>query len=120
MKILTQIPSILLAFLFLFGGLNFFFNFVPNPPMTGNPAKFMELFGGTGYMTVIKVLEVIGGVLILFPMRRALALVILTPIVVNILLFEIYISNAPSVGIVLAILAIITIYQERDKFKGIV
>jgi hypothetical protein len=120
MKILPQMPSILLAFLFLFGGLNFFFHFVPNPPMTGNPAKFMDLFGGTGYMNVIKVLEVIGGILILFPTKRALALLILTPIVVNILLFEIYISKEPSVGIVLAILAIIAIYQERDKYKGII
>jgi putative oxidoreductase len=120
MKILAQIPSILLAFLFLFGGLNFFFGFVPNPPLTGNPAKFMELFAGTGYLRVIKILEIVGGSLILFPTRRALALVILTPIVVNILLFEIFISNEPSVGIVLAILAVIAIYQERDRFKGIV
>jgi hypothetical protein len=44
----------------------------------------------------------------------------LTPIIVNILLFEIFISNEPSVGIVLAVLAIIAIYQEKDKFKGIV
>jgi hypothetical protein len=120
MKILSHIPSALLAFLFLFGGLNFFFNFVSTPPLTGNTGKFMELFGATGYMAVIKMLEILGGALIVFPKRRALAMLILTPIVLNIVLFELCISHEPSIGIAMAILSIFVIYQEKEKFKAIV
>jgi hypothetical protein len=80
----------------------------------------MELFGATGYMAVIKVLETLGGSLIVFPKRRALAMLILTPIVLNIVLFELCISHEPSIGIAMAILSIFVIYQEKEKFKAIV
>ena len=62
MKVLTHVPGAVLAFLFLFGGINYFFPMSPMPAMTGNPAKFMELFGGTGYMTAIKALEILQAV----------------------------------------------------------
>ena len=85
--------------------------------MTGKPLDFMKLFGGTGYMTVIKVLEVIGGLLIIFPAQRAKAILILGPIAVNILLFEIYIAGAVGVGAVLVLLVLIQAYIDQAKFK---
>ncbi len=120
MKLLKHVPAALLAFLFLFGGLNFFFHFVPDPAMTGKPLDFMVLFGGTGYMTVIKVLEVLGGLLILFPAHRAKALLIIGPIAVNILLFEIYIAGAVGVGAVLILLVLAQAFIDQDKFKALI
>jgi hypothetical protein len=70
-------------------------------------------------MTVVKVLEVIGGVLILVPGKRALGLTILAPITVNILLFELCLAHTPSVGVALTVLSGIIAYQERDKFKAL-
>ena len=87
--------------------------------MTGKPLEFMKLFGGTGYMTVIKVLEVIGGLLIIFPAHRAKAILILGPIAVNILLFEIYISGGVGIGAVLVLLVLIQAYFDQAKFKAI-
>ncbi len=119
MKLLKHVPAAALAFLFLFGGLNFFFHFVPDPAMTGKPLDFMVLFGGSGYMTAIKVLEVIGGLLILFPTHRAKALLILGPISVNILLFEIYIAGGVSIGAVLILLILVQAFIDQDKFKAL-
>lgn len=119
MKLLKHVPAALLAFLFLFGGLNFFFHFVPDPALTGKQLDFMVLFGGSGYMTVIKVLEVIGGVLILFPAHRAKAILILGPIAVNILLFEIYIAAGVGVGAVVVLLVLAQAFIDQDKFKAL-
>jgi hypothetical protein len=106
-KVLDLLPSVLVGALFLFGGLNFFFNFVAQPPMTGDAGAFME------------VLEVVGGALILFPGKRALGLTILAPITVNILLFELCLAHQPGVGIALTVLSAIIAYQEKDKFKAL-
>jgi putative oxidoreductase len=119
MKIVKQIPAFLLAFLFLFGGLNHFFNFVPNPPMTGEPLAFMELFGKSGYMTVIKICEVLFGLLLLIPKTRALGYILIAPIAVNILIFELHIAHAPGIGIALVALTALGIYFNKEKYMGI-
>ncbi len=120
MKVLTHVPGAVLAFLFLFGGINYFFPMSPMPAMTGNPAKFMELFGGTGYMTAIKALEILGGVLIILPALRAKALLILGPITVNIMFFEFFIQGTPGIGILLVALVGVQAYIDKAKFKVLV
>jgi putative oxidoreductase len=87
--------------------------------MQGDMATFMQLFGSTGYMTVIKVLEVAIGLLLLLPKTRALALLLIAPITVNILLFEVCISKAPGIGVALVLINAIGIYLNREKYWGI-
>jgi hypothetical protein len=119
MKVLTHVPGAVLAFLFLFGGINFFYPIAPMPVLTGNEGKFMELFGGTGYMIVIKALEILGGVLIILPTQRAKALLILGPIALNIFFFELFIQGAPGVGILLVALVGVQAYIDKAKFKAL-
>lgn len=119
MKLIKHLPAAALAFLFLFGGLAFFFHFVPEPPLAGKQLAFMSLLGGSGYMAVIKVLEIIGGLLIIFPAHRSKALLILGPIAVNILLFEIYIAGGVGVGAVIVFLVLAQVFIDQDKFKAL-
>jgi hypothetical protein len=119
MKYIKHVPAFLLAFLFLFAGINYFFPLAPMPTMTGNQKAFFDLFGPTGYMAVIKVIEIIGGILILLPARRALAITLLAPISLNIFLFELCILAAPGIGIALIALNAIVIFQEKEKFKSL-
>ncbi len=69
MKKLPCIVALLLGVAFMFYGLNFFLKFVPTPsPEPGTPAaNFIGAMYVSGYLTVIKVLEVIGGALLIFP-----------------------------------------------------
>ena len=120
MKVLTHVPGAVLAFLFLFGGINFFYPIAPMPVLTGNEGKFMELFGGTGYMTVIKALEILGGVLVILPTQRAKALLILGPIALNIFFFEIFIHRGVGVGILLVALVGVQAYIDKAKFRALV
>ncbi|CAM4175169.1 DoxX family protein [Aquirufa beregesia] len=119
MKYLKLVPTFLLAFLFLFGSINFFFEFVPPPPMSGNQALFFNLMVPTGFMKVVKILEIIGAILLLIPSKRALSLLILSPIALNILLLELLVLGGLGAGPLLIILIGIIAYQEFDKFKAL-
>ncbi len=120
MKIAKQIPAYLLAFVFIVFGAMYFLHLMKIPPMTGDQLTFMTLFGGSGYMTFIKTLEVIFGVLLVFPKTRALGLLLILPIVVNILCFEVFIAHKPEIGVVLLVINFAGIYFNKEKYVGIV
>jgi hypothetical protein len=120
MNILKQIPSLLLAIVFVVFGANYFFNFMPMPAPTGNVKAFFDLFYPTKYLLVVKTLEVVVGVFSFLKPSRALALLLIAPIVVNILLFELLIAQAPGIGVLLVILNAVAIYQHKDKYIGII
>jgi len=120
MKIAQQVPVYLLAIVFLVFGLNFFFQFLPMPPMTGDAGTFVGLLYTTKYLTLVKTLEVILSIMLFLKSTRSLALILISPIIVNIFLFEILIAQKPGIGVVLLILAAIAIYLNRQKYMSIV
>jgi putative oxidoreductase len=119
MKIVKLLPAFIIAFLFLFSSAVYFFKFIPTPPMEGDIAIFNKLFGDSGYMAMIKVLEIITAILLILPKTRALGYVFAMPIVLNILFMEIFIAKQPGIGIVLVILAGIGLYLNKEKFESI-
>ncbi len=119
MNVVKQIPAYLLGALFVFGGAAFLFKLAPEEPMTGNPETFMKLFGSTGYMTTIKVCELLFGILVLIPKTRALGLLLLAPIVANILLFELHIAKQPGIGVALVVVLALAMYFNKEKYSSI-
>ena len=122
---LTLIAGGLLGLLFLVFGLNFFLNFLPMPPLPeGSPAEaFMGAAYITGFLTFVKVLEIIGGILVAVPKTRNFGLLILGPIIVNILAFHIFIVGgglfqAPVV--IVTVLAAFLLWSERSAFCSLV
>ncbi len=117
MKIAQIIASVLLGGLFLFAGLFFFFGTLPPPPPTDTVmGMFSAAFMDTGYMHFVKVLEVLGAALLLIPRTRVLGLLILSPIIVNIVAFHVFITEgAGLVGapLLAAFLAIFLIWSHR-------
>jgi putative oxidoreductase len=121
MNIVKQIPFYLLAIVFVVFGAMYFLHMMPEPKdMTDNMKSFITLFGGTGYMNVIKALEIIGGLLLLLPKTRAMGMCIVAPICVNILLFELLIAKQPGIGIALVLLCVLAIYSIKQKFAGVI
>ena len=120
MNIVKQIPAYLLGALFVFGGIIYLFKFAPEQPLTGNPETFMKLLGGSGYMTIIKMCELFFGILVIIPKTRALGLILLAPIVINILLFDLYIAKTPGIGIALVVVNALAIYLIKEKYSSIV
>lgn len=121
MKILSWIARILLFLIFAVLGSNHWLKFIPIPPMPeGDPGTFADILFRTGYMDVIKFLEVTGGILVLTGRFTPLGLAILIPITVNILLFTTLVwpqFNPP--GTIALLLEIFLIYVEWPRVKGI-
>ena len=92
-RIATLVVRTLLGLAFVVFGLNFFFNFMPLPPMSGPPANFMGALFATGYMfPMIKGVEILGGLMLLTGRFVPLGLLLLAPIVVNIAAFHIFLT----------------------------
>jgi putative oxidoreductase len=125
MKYAPTIAGILLGLLFIMSAVVVLFNLVQMPPPPdGTPAAmFMSAFGPTGYMTFVKVLELIGGLLVAVPRTRNYGLLVLGPILLNILAFHVFILKGAMlldpmlVGIVLLVLYLL--WVERKKFAGL-
>ena len=84
------LSGFLLGLVFVVFGLNFFFHFLPVPsPEEGSAAAaFMGAAYSSGLLTAVKLIEIIGGICVALPRSRNLGLLLLGPIVVNILLYQ--------------------------------
>ncbi len=125
MKYIPSIAGGLLGALFVMSGVVVLFNLMSAPPPPeGTPAAhFMAAFGPTGYMTFIKVLEVVGGLLVAIPKTRNFGLLVLGPIIVNILAFHIFIMKGATLGdpmlIFICLLAAYLLWCGRKQFAGL-
>ncbi len=88
MKIAALIARILLGLLFLFVGLNAFFNFVHPPPIPGLAGQFTAVFLQSHYVMYVGAIEIIASILLLTKQFVPLALVLLAPVLFNILVFH--------------------------------
>lgn len=120
MKAATIFVRILLGLVFVVFGLNGFFHFIPLPKMSGHPADFMGAMAATGYLRVIQVLQIVGGVLLLLGRFVPLGLTLLGPIVVNIVLFHVFMDRAGlPMAIGVAACSLFLLFSYRSSFAGI-
>ncbi|MCX6209153.1 MAG: DoxX protein [Bacteroidetes bacterium] len=117
---IKHIPAYLLALVYLIFGLNFFIHFIAMPPMDGNAGAFAGLLYSTGFLAFVKVLEISSGLLLLIPKTRALAYLLIAPITVNILLFELFMVGKPGIGLLLVILNAVGIFLNKEKYISII
>lgn len=115
------VVRILLGLPFVVFGVNYFLPFLPmpTPNFPENAMKFITALGASGYMNVVKVLEVAGGSLVLSGRFVPLGLVILTPIAVNIALFDLLLVGQPGLGVGLAVLCFLLVLAYRSHFAGV-
>lgn len=124
-KILPIIAGILLGLQFIMAAVMVLFNLVkaPPPPEGSPAAMFFGAFGPTGYLTFVKIFELIGGVLVAIPKTRNFGLLVLGPIILNILAFHIFVTKGEGVFnpmlLFIVALALYLLWVERKKFAGL-
>ena len=121
MRIVFVIARILLGLAFVVLGLNAFLNFLNmGPPPTGLAGQFMSALFQSHYYWVVATLQIAGGVLLLINRYVPLGLVLLGPVIVNILLYHIFLNPAGfGLAIVVTVLWFIVFYAYRQYFSGI-
>ena len=122
MKVATIIARVLLGLMFVVFGSNVFFHFIPMPPQKPSLATdFSKALMESNYMYVVGFLQVAGGLLILIGRYVPLGLTLLGPVIVNILLFHIFLEpTGLPIAIVVAVLALFLLWRYRTNFAGLV
>jgi uncharacterized membrane protein YphA (DoxX/SURF4 family) len=121
MKIVVLIARLLLGLIFVVFGLNGFLNFIDMGPMpSGLAGQFIAALALSHYFWVVAALQVIGGALLLVNRFVPLGLVLLGPVIVNIILYHVFLNHAGMLmAVVVAILWLIVFYGHRRYFSGI-
>ena len=121
MKIVFLVARLLLGLIFLVFGLNGFLNFISMGPMpTGLAGQFIGALVMSHYFWVVAALQVAGGALLLVNRFVPLALVLLGPVIVNIILYHVFLNPIGALpAIVVTILWLIVFYAHRQYFSGI-
>ncbi|SRR5216684_4991492 len=121
MKIVNLVARLLLGLIFVVFGLNGFLNFLNMGPLpSGFAGQFIIALAASHYLWVIAGLQVVGGVLLLVNRFVPLALVLLGPVIVNILLYHVFLNRSGAqLAILGTILWFIVFYGHRQYFSGI-
>ena len=121
MKIVILIARLLLGLIFVVLGLNGFLNFLSMGPMpTGLAGQFIGALFQSHYFWVVAGLQIVGGLLLLVNRFVPLALVLLGPVIVNILLYHLFLNPAGiALAILVTILWFVVFYGHRQYFSGI-
>ena len=121
MRILTLIARLLLGLMFVVLGLNGFLNFLNMGPMpSGLAGQFIVALAVSHYFWVVAALQIAGGALLLVNRYVPLGLVLLGPVIVNIILYHVFLNpSGAGLAIAAAILWGIVFYSHRQAFSGI-
>ena len=121
MNKLPLIARIILGLIFTVFSINFFVPFLPMPEPTPEAGAFLGALMDSGYMFYfIKIVELIGGVMLLIGICIPFALLLLAPIVVNIFLFHIFLDPAGFLmGLFIFLLEFYLLYHYRSVFSNI-
>ena len=122
MKYVDIAAHILLGLVFAVFGLGGLFHLFPQPELDQEAAFFMSGLSANAYfMVVLKLVEAVGGILLLIRRWVPLALVLLAPVVVQIFLFHAFLAPAglPMAVALVVLEAYLGFVVYRQSFKAV-
>ncbi|MFC7347527.1 MauE/DoxX family redox-associated membrane protein [Chryseobacterium zhengzhouense] len=123
MKIIKFIISLLFGLMFINAGLNKFLNYMPMPKPTPEQMKIFEAFNQLHWlMPLVGAVEVIGGLLFIFPKTRALGSIVILPVMAGIILHVFTIDKSPmnmSIAGILFLINLGMIFDNKEKYKAL-
>jgi putative oxidoreductase len=122
MKTTVIISRILLGFIYLVFGLDYFLHFIPYQPLhTGKTGAFVAGLKGVGYFyPMLKSIQIAGGISLLVDRYAPFSAVVLFPVSLNVLLFHtILVPSGWLMGVVLIVPNLILGYGYRKYYRGL-
>ncbi|WP_312171736.1 DoxX family protein [Chryseobacterium sp.] len=124
MKAVKFILSLLFGLMFINAGLNKFFNYMPMEKPTPEQMKVLSAFGEIAWlMPLVGAVEVIGGLLFIFPKTRALGAIVILPVMVGIVAHVFTLDKSPSMMATVGVMFLINLWMiidNREKYKHLV
>ncbi|MDQ3199132.1 MAG: hypothetical protein M3Q46_08105 [Verrucomicrobiota bacterium] len=120
MKVVILIVRSLLGLAFVVFGLNGFLHFIPmDPPAPDGPAgQFFAAVTSTGYMKVVFLCQIAGGLMLLLNLLPVLGLTILCPVIFNIVLFHLTMEpKGLGMAIGFALVALFLVWAYWDHYQ---
>jgi uncharacterized membrane protein YphA (DoxX/SURF4 family) len=121
MKYAIIIVRVLLGLMFAVLGSNAFLHFIPMPELQGDAGAFMGALIHSGYIYAIATLQVAGGLCLLLGGRFvALGLTLLGPVIVNIVLYHIFLDpSGLGMAVCVSVFTLFLLWVYRHKFPAI-
>lgn len=115
----AHLPRVLLGLVFAVFGAAGLLHLLPAQPMPeGIAGIYMQALGGTYLMTLVKVTELVAGLMLLSNRFVALGAVLLAPVVVNILACHaLVLQSGVGLPLVLVVLLGVLAWQHREAYR---
>lgn len=119
MKIVKTIFCTLFGLMFINAGLDKFLHYMPMPEMPAEMMKINEAFGTIVWlMPLVGFIELLGGLLFIFPKTRALGAIVILPVMVGIIIHNaVYMPEGLAIAGVFLIVNIWMIRDNWEKYK---
>jgi uncharacterized membrane protein YphA (DoxX/SURF4 family) len=121
MKIAMIIVRTLMGLLFLFASITFLLNLFPQPELTGGIKTFFDGMAATGYFfTLLKVTELVCGLMFVTGRFVPLATVVIAPVIINIFLVHLFLEpSGLPIAIFLVFANAFVAYYYRSSYAGL-
>lgn len=124
MKIIKFILCLLFGLMFINAGLNKFFNYMPMEKPTPEQMKLFAAFGEISWlMPLVGIVEIIGGLLFIFPKTRTLGAIVILPVMVGIVVHIFTMDKTPTNMAITGILFLINLWiiiDNREKYRAMI
>lgn len=121
MKKVNLVVRILLGLMVLVFGINKFLQFMPMPSLPASAGEFMGALAKSGYIfPFVAIVEIVTGLLLLINKFKALALIVLFPVMLNAFLFHLFLDLPGIGGAALAIIMnAFLMISEKESYQGL-
>ncbi|OBW43181.1 DoxX [Chryseobacterium sp. MOF25P] len=124
MKIIKLIISILFGLMFINAGLNKFLNYMPMEKPTPEQMELFAAFDKIFWLLpLVGAVEILGGLLFIFPKTRALGAIVILPVMVGIVIHNFMMDKSPmgmSIAGVLFLINLWMIIDNKEKYRALV
>lgn len=123
MKIIKFIICLLFGLMFINAGLNKFLNYMPIEKPTPEQMELFAAFEKIFWlMPLVGAVEIVGGLLFIFPKTRALGAIVILPVMVGIVIHVFTMDKSPmgmSIAGVLFLINLWMLIDNKEKYKAL-
>lgn len=123
MKIIKLIICLLFGLMFINAGLNKFLDYMPMEKPTPEQMELFAAFEKIFWlMPLVSAVEIVGGLLFIFPKTRALGAIVILPVMVGIVIHVFTMDKSPmgmSIAGVLFLINLWMLIDNKEKYKAL-